>query len=491
MLDEERKMGNRKKITRDVFLNALVCPRLGWLMRRGDLNESNTLAHRVNLEQEKRIKEKLRSLFPNGVAVSAKDLDAACKKTLALMSNADTKAIYDAAFAGSGYAGHADIIVREESAWHLYELKPAIQAKQEYLDDIAYAVMIMQDAGIRISSASLALLSKDYRLGMGDSQLFRIINFTKKAKSLARAFKVFMEPIDSLTSGLNQPKVNLIYECKNCASFPKCIGTTHEGHIFELPRLTEPKFRHLSKLQVRYVFDIPDEFPLTDRQKIALRCLETGKPFIGKCLGKKMRSIPLPYHYLDIEPVATPIPLYESIAPFERIPMSFSIHTCGRVGTVANHKEYISDPKRDCREEFTRQLVKQLEGKGSVLVYSGREKTLGNSLARAFPQYADKLNGVLDRFVDLGAIIRNEFYHPDFKGDTSMENIVSVLTHEAFPKRTDIYSEDDASAAFAAMALGKLGDSEMIEVRSSLSDYGRMKTLSLVHLHKSLSGFAD
>ncbi len=427
-------MEKQKRITQDVFLNALVCPRLGWFIRRGVFKSGNTLSERVRNEQEKEIKRKIRKQFPSGVHVSEENFNAALEKTLLLLDKKDVRTIYDAAFAINGYGGRADIIVREDGSWHLYEIKPAIQVRQKFLDDIAYTAMMMQGAKLRISTASLVLLSRDYRLGMGDERLFESIDCTEKIRSLSAAFEVFMEPIDSLTSGINQPKVNLIYECKNCTFFSQCIGTEQEGHIFNLPRLTEPKFRHLSKLRVSYVFDIPREFPLTDRQKIALRCMETGKPYIGSHLGEKLGAISWPGFYLDFQSIMTPVPLYESIAPFERIPISYSIHKCERIGIVTDHREYLANPDKDYREEFTEGLVKHLGKRGSIMVYAGREKEIIGSLAKAFPRYADRLNAVVERSVDLESIIGDEFYHPDFRGSTSMRNTTSVLARNAFPR---------------------------------------------------------
>jgi hypothetical protein len=479
-------MSNRQRMNRDVFLNALVCPRLGWLIRKGNFKREDTLAQQVNLEQEKRIKERIRNQFTNGVLVSEKDFNAARKKTLLLLNNKDVGTIFDAAFTAGGYDGSADIITREDGLWRLHEIKSATQVKQKYLDDIAYTLMITEAAGLRVSSASIILISKKYRLGMADKQLFKCADCTKEARSIARAFKVFMEPIDSLTSGLNQPKVNLIYECKNCTLFSQCIGTEHEGHIFELPRLTEPKFKHLTRIQVRYMFDIPTEFPLAERQKIALRCMETGKPYIGRHLREKLSTISLPGDYLDFEPVMTPIPLYESVAPFERIPVSFFIHKSKKAGMVTDHLGYIADPHRDCRQEFAERLLNDLDAKGSIIVYGNREKEMLDSMKKAFPQYAGPLTAVANRFVDLQSIIAKEFYHPGFRGSTSMERVAPVLSHKVFSSRTEIHTEDDAIAAFASMALGKLREDEMIEVLATLSDYNKMKTISIAQIHEGL-----
>ncbi len=41
------------------------------------------------------------------------------------------------------------------------------------------------------------------------------------------------------------------------------------------------------------------------------------------------------------------------------------------------------------------------------------------------------------------------------------------------------------------MTLGKLSDKELMGVRRKLSDYGRMKTLSMVQIHKGLLDYAD
>jgi hypothetical protein len=49
------------------------------------------------------------------------------------------------------------------------------------------------------------------------------------------------------------------------------------------------------------------------------------------------------------------------------------------------HKEYLADGERDCREELLQRLIQDLGDSGSIVVYSAFEKTQLNALAEIYP----------------------------------------------------------------------------------------------------------
>lgn len=88
--------------------------------------------------------------------------------------------------------------------------------------------------------------------------------------------------------------------------------------------------------------------------------------------------------------------------------------------------------------------------------------------------------------VDLEAIIRKNFCHPDFHGSTSVKVTLPVLVPEMSYHDLEIGDGDSASAAFAYLALGRYTDEEEKEVKKNLLTYCAQDTMAMVKLHQRL-----
>ena len=478
-----------KHVTKEIFLDSLVCPRLGWLKRTGKYSITPSLGDQFRIEQGIRIGKKAHDLYPGGQLVDEMNILSASKKTKDLINDPSVATIFEATFLKDNYVAKADILTWKINGWHLIEVKSNITNKKEFVDDMAYTAMVIEYSGFDLSTISLLLLSKNFLLGMEKEKLFEKIDANNEVKSKIGEFLPFWEPIESLTKSSKTPKFKLIYECRKCDIFDDCVGKKVKDHIFELPRLSEPKFNQLTRLGINVIVNIPNDFPLTDKQKIIWECTRLQKPYIGNELKEELKSITWPAFYLDFETVMTAIPLYKDIPPYTKLPTQFSIHKCSEPGCIIDHKEYIADPKIDCRRELANKLIEGLESEGSIIVYSGFEKSIIKKLASAYPELSIKLVKLLDRLVDLEAIIRNNFHHPDFHGSTSIKKTLPALVNDLSYNDLAISNGDTAMAVFGFMALGKYDETELKQMQTKLLNYCKQDTLATVKLHEKLMGY--
>lgn len=481
-----------KNITKNIFLNAIVCPTLGWLLRSGRSIEELTgkeltLGEQFRIEQGTEVHKRARQLFPGGVLVDPGDLKGAISETESLIANSDTSIIYESTFNVDAYIAKADIIRRFIDGWHLLEIKSSANDKDKFIDDMAYTTMVIKHRGFDVKNISLVLISKDYRLGMDERKLFVEINHTEDVLERVGQFEPFWDVINQLTKAPIQPDPNLRKECKECPVFDQCLGSDIENHIFDIPRLHQTKFDRLKELGIVRIEDIPKDFPLTDNQVRVRDCVVVGQPYISSQLKNDLDAIIWPASYLDFETVMTAIPLYTDIAPYTQMPTQYSIHKCSDVGKVVAHKEFLSDYKKDDRRRLAETLISDLETAGSIITYSNFEQNTINNLARLYPDLSDKLEGTLDRIVDLEAIIRKNFYHPDFHGSISIKRVLPVLVSTMSYDDLEISDGDSASAAFAYLALGRWKEeSEVESIRDNLKHYCARDTLAMVKLHERL-----
>lgn len=484
-----------KNMSKNIFLNGLACPTLGWLLRSEQYieelsDESLTLADKFRIEQGKEIENRARQLFPNGILVEEKQIQLAAEKTKELMDDSNTSEIFNGAFFSDGFSTRADVLRRKGKGWQLIEIKSSVNDKEEFIDDIAYTAMVMRLAGFDVRAISLILLSKDYRLGMSNDKLFLEIDHTDEVLVRVGTFESVRAEIDEITRERNKPEPVLQRECKNCPLFAECLGKGIENHILRIPRLSQAKFDSLKELDIVCIEDIPGDFPLTDNQARITDCVITRKPFVGNQLRSSLEAIEWPAYYLDFETMMTAIPLYPDIAPYTQLPTQYSIHKCSDVDTIDDHLEYLADPSKDCRRALAESLIRDLEHSGSIIIYSTFEKTVLNSLASLYPYLSGKLTVLTKRMVDLEAIIRNNYYHPEFQGSTSIKRTLPVLVPGMTYANLEIAEGGSASAAFAYLALGRYDDMEAESVKRNLLDYCEQDTLAMVKLHERLFEFA-
>lgn len=480
-----------KNISKNIFLKALTCPTLGWLLRSGQYieelsEESLTLADQFRIEQGIEIESRARQLFPNGILVEEKRMQLAAQETKELINDPGTSVIFNGAFFSDGFSARADVLQRKSKGWQMIEIKSSVNDKEEFIDDIAYTTMVMKLAGFDVMATLLILIAKDYRLGMSNDKLFLEIDHTDVVLLRVEIFESVRAKIDEITRGRNKPEPVLQRECKNCPLFAECLGKGIENHILCIPRLSQAKLDSLKELDIVCIEDIPSNFSLTDNQARIRGCVVTGEPFIGNQLRRSLEAIKWPAFYLDFETIMTAIPLYSDITPYTQLPTQYSIHKCSDVGIIDDHLEYLADPGKDCRRGLAESLIKHLEQSGSVIAYSTFEKTVINNLAKLYPDLSGKLIALTERMVDLEAIIRNNYYHPDFQGSTSIKRTLPVLVPEMTYDNLEIREGDSASAAFAYLALGRYDDTEAESVKRNLLDYCEQDTLAMVKLHERL-----
>ena len=475
-----------RNVSKEIFLNALVCPTLGWLMRSGQISKTPTMGERFRMEQGMEIGRMARELYRDGILIDDSDTMAASKKTKRLMDDPGASVVLEGTFLIGGFAARADILKRRNDGWHMIEVKSSVNDKEEFIDDMAYTAMVIGRSDFNISNASLLLISKGFRLGMRNENLFVEIDHTDEVLDRVEAFKPLWEPVEEATRESVKPAPQLRFECRKCELLNECLGKGVDNHIFEIPRLRQSKFEKLTELGIVCIGSIPDGFPLTENQARVRDCVRARKPHVGDRLKSELGSISWPTCYLDFETVMTAIPLYHDVAPYTQIPTQYSIHRCSEQGRIIDQVEYLADPGKDCRRELAENLINDLKGEGSIIVYSSFEKTIINSLGRLYPGLLGALSSFIDRMIDLEAIIRKCFYHPGFHGSTSIKRTLPVLVPDMSYDELDIADGASAMAAFAYLALGKYEDREVETIRRNLLEYCRQDTLAMVKLHERL-----
>lgn len=481
-------------ISKQVFLEALDCPAAGWARRRGLLDDEVDDFHARQGEEIGRL---ARSVFPDGRLVEAESLQRAAQETAKLIETADVgtlfdvRTLYEPTFLVEPYATKADVLQLGSTGWRLYEVKMSKADHADYVDDLAYTAMVITAWGLALEAASLVILDEDYRRGMSYDRLFRTIDHTDEVLERAAEFRGQWDRVDELTAADDPPETDLQLACKKCPYFRQFLWPDEGHHVFELPRLSPKRFRPLKQRGIERIEDVPPEIELTPQQERVRHCVRTGEPYVGPGLGEALDEIEWPAFYLDFETISTAVPIYPDSAPFDIVPFQYSIHVGSAPGRVDDHREFLADPGADPRRELAAALLRDLESTGSVLIYTGYERSVVRTLAEQVPDLDTQLLALVDRMVDLHKVIVDHVAHPDFHGSTSIKKTLPVLAPEMSYEHLDIGEGGDAMARYAELVWGDRDAEEAERILDNLRKYCKQDTLAMVRLHERLVEFAS
>lgn len=480
-------MSNNITITKSLFLKAIKCQTQCWFtINIGAINKL-TPGDLFVMEQGLDVGCRARDIFPGGELINISDNQKAYDLTNEKLNDKDVQTLYEATFCPGGYVAKADIIKRNANGWHLIEVKSGVNDKSEYIDDIAYTTMIIQKCGYDITEVSLILISKDYRLGMDNEELFKSIDHTKEVLQRAIKFDEISNDIATIVSLQDCPKGILISECRNCEYFSThCIGVGVQYPIFDIPRISTSKVDELAEINVVAIEDIPKDFKLTENQNKIYQLILSGTPIADSGIKDVLSEIQWPACYLDFETIMTAIPLYKDIAPYTQIPAQFSAHICSKPGQILEHHQHIADPTADPRLEIIKKLLEVLNKCKSIIVYTSFEKGRINDLAKDFPEYADNLNECIDRLFDFEPIFKKYYIHPEFHGKTSIKKVMPVLIPEMTYDHLEINEGLSATSMLVKLARNEFNPDEAENIIKQLTDYCELDTLAMVKVHEKL-----
>ena len=88
--------------------------------------------------------------------------------------------------------------------------------------------------------------------------------------------------------------------------------------------------------------DVPDDFELTEIQRRAATCVQTGEPWFSDDLGKELGGLKYPIYFMDFETVNPAIPRFAGMRPYDQLPFQWSVHVLREPGAEPEHYEFLA-----------------------------------------------------------------------------------------------------------------------------------------------------
>ena len=188
---------------------------------------------------------------------------------------------------------------------------------------------------------------------------------------------------------------------------------------------------------------------------------------------------------MDFETLKLAIPVYAGTRPYQTIPFQWSLHIRDSDGGL-RHSSFLDGDPGDPRERFITSLLEAIPSRGTIVAYSGYEKTVMKELAQALPQYEGRLLALCERVIDLLELIRSNYYHPEFHGRFSIKSVVPALVPDLAYDDLEIPEGLSAAAAYARLIAGDAPQSDRAKISESLLAYCERDTEAMVRVYEVL-----
>jgi hypothetical protein len=454
---------------------------MAWFGQRQSARPGEAELFRMRQGQE--VGERARELYARGVLVSTE------AETRKRMADGKTGTLFEAKFSAGAWVARADLLRRRSAGWEAIEVKSSFADTGkvgQYIDDLAYTVMVMQLAGVAVSAATLLLLSREYRHGGPVQELFARRDVTEAVLARASEFAREAEGRAALLLGEERPEAALVAACRECPQFAsECLGRGVAPTVLELPQL---KTSAMLQWGVVAMAEIPPRAKLNGLQERAKMAALSGNVVFTRELGYALSRMEWPCYYLDFETVATTLPLYAGHGCHQQVLTQYSLHVRPGLDGAVEHFEYLAEAGRECERELAERLVAALGEAGSIVVYSPYEKSQILRLAERFADLAEPLGRIARRLVDLLPIVMHHVYHPEFGGSFSIKKVLPALVPELSYAGLAVGDGSMAITRFAQMARGEIsGEASVRVTRAALLEYCRLDTLAMVRLHAVLA----
>jgi hypothetical protein len=488
-------MNNPITISKSRFVAGCQClKRLYWQVHEPELGGVPDAAAVAIMEQGREVGKLARQLFAGGVEVPFCDPEQAIRITRELIANPEVPAIFEAAFENGGVFVRVDILHRRrDGRWRLIEVKSTADIKEQHLDDVAIQHRVVSRSGLDLASSCLAHVNRNYVHTGGDIDVwrfFRIKNLTRRVERLLPKLTFQLRSELRVLAMPNPPEIPIGPHCTNpitCEFFDRCNPPLPIDHIGYLPRLHASAAEELEEMGVESILDIPEDFHLSERQRIACTSVQTGQAWFSAELGKELENLKYPLYFMDFESVNPAIPRFSGMRPFDQLPFQWSLHVQREPRAEPEHHEFLATDDADPRREFIASLCDALGEDGSIVVYAAFESQRLSEIATWLPEFAEQIEQIQCRLWDLLPVVRNHVYHPAFAGSYSLKAVLPALVSEMSYDGMAVANGQDAGLAWESLIRGGLDQVERDKIKNALLEYCGQDTLALVDLVDTLS----
>jgi len=389
-----------------------------------------------------------------------------------------------------------DILKKKGEKYEIYEVKSSTELKDIYINDASYQYYVLTSLGLNVTKCTVVVINNKYtRYGNLDlNKLFieeditsDVINLQDTVKENIKNINEYMlqelEPIDDVDIKCFKPY--------DCPFFKYCTKHLPNNNVFTIASMHTSKKIQLYKDNIYSYTDLLNS-SINDKQRQQVEYeLYNKEDYIDKDKIKEfLNTLSYPLYFLDFETYQMPIPLYDGISPYEKIPFQYSLHYLEKEEGELKHTEFLAEAGTDPRRALAEKLINDIPKDACVLAYNmSFEKSVINKLALTYPDLSNHLMNIYNNMKDLMIPFRNrDYYNRNMKGSYSIKYVLPAL----FPNDDNlnysnlelVHNGTEAMDTFAA--LSNMDDKELEFTRERLLKYCELDTYAMVKIFEKL-----
>ena len=483
------------RLSKSRFVAGWQCPKLlWWKVHDPDAEELQPDKVLQDLfDQGHHVGELARQEFPGGVLIDHPHQAYAERlaSTQAALTNG-THAIFEASIEAGQVFVAVDVLLLGQDGNTVIEVKSSTKVKDEHIPDAAVQTWVLRQAGLVIDRVEIMHLNPDYR-HPGNGDLFVRSDVTQAVEGFLPEVPTLVENLlATLERDLPTTPIGAqCFEPRECPFMKRCWpdDPVHIGTLYNNgPKRT---VAYMAK-GVHRISDLPANAKVSDAARRQIRSLQEGRLITEPTLGTALEPFESPLGYLDFETVARAVPVWDGLRPWGAATAQFSYHEEQPDGTH-RHVGWLAEGPGDPRRELAEAMIEATAGASRIVTYSAYEKTRIRELQILVPDLAEPLEELLCKLRDLLPVVRNNVYHPDFRGSFSLKCILTPLVPDLTYDDLVIVDGMLASVEIARLLFvaHKIPAAERDQLRQDLLDYCERDTWATVRLVERLRDLAS
>lgn len=489
-------------ISKSQYVKGLQCPKALWLYRhRKDLAPEITPDKQALFDTGHEIGELAMRYFGEGIEVTNKywDVKGAVETTQQYIKDGhdlifEATAIHPV----DGCYARIDILKRVlgSDEWDLIEVKSSTSVKDYHIDDMSFQYHVFHGAGYKIRKCFMMLIDNKY-VRDGDIDPNQLL----KLEEISGAVFAKQGEVDAVAGQLGyvlerpaEPSVSIGARCFapfECDYKDHCWAHVPDYSVYDV--FPKSKAEDISRQHGFDIEKLPDHIRPTGIKAVDVQSyLECETLVNAAAISGFLNQIEYPIYYLDYETIMPAIPMFDGTRPFQQIPFQFSVHIQHEPGGELTHHEFLHKDRSDPRRNFAKKLVELCGDRGTVLVYNQSFEIARNKeLAQDFPEYADAIQAINARVVDLLEPFKQRWlYHPNQHSSASIKAVLPCFTDLSYTD-LEISNGGEAMLQYKDFIAGKMPESEIDDLWQNLSAYCEQDTYAMVLLLDVLKSFCS
>ncbi len=400
--------------------------------------------------------------------------------------------IFEATFQYDSVLVRVDVLIPEEGAWRVIEIKASTKVKPVHIIDCAIQLWVMRNHGLNVSTISLGYIDNQF-VYQGDGDYSGLIveqELTDDAEALQSDVVGLIADARASLSGA-VPDIPVGAHCNNpyeCQFKSHCWPMDAEYPVTGLGG-SKAKLAAWVNAGHRDIRDV-DDVPAGTSQRIH-RVTVSGEPEVIAGAREILDALSYPRYYLDFETIGPAVPIWAGTRPYASIPIQWSCHIDdgGGDGSLESlrHEEFLDLSGKPPMRALAEKMIETLGDSGPVFMWTNYEQGVIKCLIEMFPDLDRPLQKIIDRLFDLHPVVKAHYYHPNMLGSWSIKAVLpAMVPHMNYADLEGIHegmaASDGYLEAIGSRPRAAPTDARKAELEEQLLRYCKFDTEAMVEI---------